>query len=348
MDFSKRIKIGKFDVDDQSMTLVIAEIGVNHNGNMQLAKKMINAAKEAGADIVKFQAFKTDKLILNGVERAKYQKYNCKNVDTQAEMLKKLELSNEELKNLKEYCEEIGVMFLATPFDIVSLEYLESINVDAYKVAATDITNIKFLREIAERKKPIILSAGMCYMEEVEAALNAISEINNQVILLQCSANYPIKDEDANLKVIQTFKNRFDMVVGYSDHSQGIGASPYAVALGAKVIEKHFTLDRDFDGPDHKASICPEEFKDMVAEIRRVEKYLGNGMKYPSMDESYNRCSLQKYLVASVPIRKGEVFSQNNIVAKRTDGRGLSASYYDRIIGTISSKDFNVDEIIEL
>ena len=240
------------------------------------------------------------------------------------------------------------IIFLSTPFEQASLDELDQLGVPAFKVAATDITNIQFLRQVAEKKKPIILSAGMCYLEEVEKALKAIYPINRDVILLQCTANYPIQDTEANIKVIQTFKDAFDILVGYSDHSQGIGASPYAVAIGAKVIEKHFTLDKSMEGPDHKASVTPEELRQLVSDIRRVDKYLGSGIKMPSCSEQLTRRSLQKCIVASKKIKRGMKFEAENIVAKRTNGEGISALYYDNIVGETAKRDFDIDDIISL
>ena len=244
------------------------------------------------------------------------------------------------------YCRRKNILFLSTPFEKESLDELDELGVAAFKVAATDLTNIQFLRQVAEKGKPIILSAGMCYLEEVRKALEAIYPINKDVILLQCTANYPIKDSEANIKVINTFMNEFDMIVGYSDHSVGVGASPYAVALGAKVIEKHFTMNKEMDGPDHKASVTPYELKQLVSDIRRVEEYLGDGIKMPSQSEQMTRRSLQKCLVANAEIKKGESFTEDNIVAKRTNGEGISAIYYDKIINRISDRNYKANDII--
>lgn len=348
MQFNRCITIGNRVIEENSPTFIIAEAGVNHNGDLDIAKKMIDVAAQSGVDAIKFQSFKTKHLILENVEKAPYQKKSTSNSETQAEMLKRLEFSINNMLCLKEYSENKGLIFLSTPFEEVSLEELSEINVPAYKIAATDLTNIQFLRKVAHKNKPIILSAGMCYLEEVKKALEAIYPINKDLILLQCTANYPIMDEEANVGVVKSFQDNFDILVGYSDHSQGVGASPYAVALGAKVIEKHFTLDRNMTGPDHKASIEPDELTNLVQTIRRVEKYIGKGEKIPTCSEQLTRKALQKSLVARREIKKGEQFSDENIVAKRTNGEGISALYFDSVVGRASDREYLPDEIITL
>ena len=346
MKFNKEISISNKKISENSKTFIIAEAGVNHNGSMEIAKKLIDDAVETGVDAVKFQTFKTNKLILNNIEKAPYQKKTTNTTENQYEMLKRLEVSKAQNRELIEYCKQKGILFLSTPFEKDSLDELDELDVSAFKVAATDLTNIQFLRQVASKGKPIILSAGMCYLEEVRMALEAIEKINKDVILLQCTANYPIQDEEANIKVVQTLRNEFDILTGYSDHSQGVGASPYAVALGAKVIEKHFTLDRNMEGPDHKASVTPDELKRLVQDIRRVEKYLGNGVKMPTCSEQMTRKSLQKCLVAAKDIQAGERFANENVVAKRTGGQGISTLYFDNIIGSMADKDYRVNDII--
>lgn len=348
MLFNKEIVIGNKTISNNTPTFIVAEAGVNHNGDMGLAKKLINTAAECGVDAVKFQSFKTKNLILDNIEKAPYQKRTTGSGETQADMLKRLEVSINDMKELKKYAESKGLIFLSTPFEEESLEELEGIGVKAYKIAATDLTNIHFLRQVATKGKPIILSAGMCYMDEVRKALEAIYPINKDLILLQCTANYPINDNEANIGIIKTFKNSFDMLVGYSDHSKGVGASPYAVAIGAKVIEKHFTLDRNMEGPDHKASLEPRELKELVQTIRRVEKYIGNGIKTPTLSEQFTRKSLQKCLVAKSDIAEGEKLTESNIIAKRTNGEGISALYYDDLIGRTAKKDYRTNDIIQI
>lgn len=346
--FNSQLQIENRVISEQEKTFIIAEAGVNHNGDMNLAKEMIDAASESGADAIKFQTFKAEKLILKNIEKAPYQKVTTNSNESQYDMLKRLEVTKEQTKELIDYCQKKNIIFLSTPFEKTSLDELDELGVPAFKIAATDLTNIQFLRQVAEKGRPIILSAGMCYLEEVERALDAIYPINKELVLLQCTANYPIQDAEANINVINTFRENFDVLVGYSDHSQGVGASPYAVAVGAKVIEKHFTLDKNMEGPDHKASVTPEELKQLVLDIRRVEKYLGDGMKMPSCSEQMTRRSLQKCLVASRPIKVGELFNNDNIVAKRTNGEGISALYIDNVVGQITQKEYRTDDIINL
>lgn len=348
LTFNSQIQIKNRTISEQEKTFIIAEAGVNHNGDMSLAKEMIDVASESGVDAVKFQTFKAEKLILKNIEKASYQKVTTNSNETQYDMLKRLEVTKKQTKELMDYCRKKNIIFLSTPFEKTSLDELDELGVVAFKIAATDLTNIQFLRQVAEKGKPIILSAGMCYLEEVERALNAIYPINKDLVLLQCTANYPIQDTEANISVIKTFQETFDVLTGYSDHSQGIGASPYAVAVGAKVIEKHFTLNKSMEGPDHKASITPEELKQLVSDIRRVEKYLGNGIKMPSCSEQMTRKSLQKCLVASRPIMAGEQFSNENIVAKRTNGVGISALYFDDVVGRTARTDYKVNDIVGL
>ncbi len=347
MIFEKSIKIGNKEINENSHTYIIAEAGVNHNGDIELAKKMIDEAVNLNVDAIKFQAFKTEGLILSSIEKAEYQKVTTGENETQFEMLKKLEVSKNKLKELKEYSASKGVHFLVTPFDEESLEELEEIGLDAYKISSTDLTNLPFLRKIALKEKPIILSTGMSYLCEVEEALKEIYKINKKVIILQCTANYPVIETEVNLSVMNLYKEQFNILVGFSDHTEGIGASPYAVALGAKVIEKHYTLDKNLEGPDQSASLNPREFKALVSEIRKVEKYVGSRTKIPQVSELGTRKSLQKNLVARREIREGEIFSDENIVAKRTGGEGVSPMYSNQVFGTLASKSYELNEIIK-
>lgn len=345
MRFDEKVFIGDFEVDKSSPTFIIAEAGVNHGGDMQLAKQLVDIAVEAGAHAVKFQAFRTKNLILDNISKAPYQKETTDVAETQTEMLRKLELSKNHYQELKDYCESKNIIFLITPFDEGSLEELEEVGVVAYKIASTDTTNLPFLRKVAQTGKTIILSTGMCYLDEVERALLEIYPVNKKLILLQCTANYPIKDEEANLNVLKTFR-QFNAILGYSDHSVGLGAALYSIPLGAKVVEKHFTLDKDADGPDHRASLSPKELKDFVQEVKRVDKFLGTTEKKPTASEMMTRSSLQKCLVSRCPIKKGEIFSEENIIAKRTGGVGTSPIQYYDIIGKPAPKDFEESEII--
>jgi N,N'-diacetyllegionaminate synthase len=348
MEFSKEIKIGNSIINAGSSTFIIAEAGVNHGGDMDLAKQLIDIAKEAGVDAVKFQAFRTENLILDNVEKAPYQQETTEKTESQFEMLKKLELANDQYTELKDYCEQKGILFLITPFDEGSLEELEEVGVEAYKIASTDTTNLPFLKKVAKTGKPLILSTGMCYLDEVQAALEEIHPYNKDVVLLQCTANYPIKNEEANLNIINTFRNHFDVILGYSDHSVGIGAAPYAVPMGAKVVEKHFTIDKAADGPDHLASLDPHELKEFVEQVRIIETYMGGTVKEPTASEANTRQSLQKCLVAAVEIPAGTLFTEDNIVAKRTGGKGISPIKYKEIVGKPAAKTFEKNEIIHV
>ncbi|MFI5204469.1 MAG: N-acetylneuraminate synthase [Flavobacteriales bacterium] len=329
-------------------TFIIAEAGVNHDGNIELARKLVDIAVGAGVDAVKFQAFRTEHLILDNIEKAPYQVKNTGGQQTQAEMLRALELKNEQYAELKAYCQSKKILFLITPFDEHSLQELEELGVDAYKVASTDTTNLPFLKKIAQTGKPVILSTGMCYMDEVRAAVQTVLEVNKQLILLQCTANYPITDDEANLNVMHTFKKEFNCPVGYSDHTVGLGASLYAVAMGACVVEKHFTIDKTAPGPDHRASLDAEELKTFVMEIRKIEMYLGGYEKQPTKAEMGTRASLQKCLVATCSIKKGEVISEHMIVAKRTGGKGISPLHYKKLTGSKALRDYEKNDIIEM
>lgn len=348
MKFNKKISIGNFIVSDVSRAYVIAEAGVNHDGNMVMARKLVDVAKEAGADAVKFQAFKTENLILKNVPKATYQTKTTGCKEPQFEMLKKLEIPKEEMKRLSDYCAKRKITFLITPFDEESLDKLDDFNLAAYKISSTDITNLPFLKKVAKKKIPVILSTGMTYMDEIKSVLREIHPYNKNVILLQCSAGYPIKNEEANLNVINTFRNEFDILVGYSDHSVGVGAAPYAVAVGAKVIEKHFTLDKSLKGPDHKASLTPSELVSLIAEIRRVETFLGSAKKKPTASEKDTRKALQKCCVANVAIKRGKQFTQDNIIGKRTGGIGVSPLYISCFLGKKATKNYKKDEIIKV
>jgi len=348
MKFNKKIVIQDFCLSDDNAVFIIAEAGVNHGGDINLAKRLVDIGKDAGVDAVKFQAFKTDELILSNVAKAPYQFQTTNSKESQRDMLKNLEISKANNKELKDYCEKKGIIFLTTPFDEVSLEELDDLDLSAYKISSTDLTNMPFLERVAKKGKPIILSTGMSYLAEVETALSTISKYCKDVVLLQCTANYPISDAEVNLSIIKAFKNYFNILVGFSDHTMGIGAAPYAVAVGAKVIEKHFTVDKKLVGPDHKASLSPDELIEFVKEIRKVEQYMGSAIKVPTMSELKTRMSLQKCIVAADNIRKGEAFSTRNMIAKRTGGKGISPLYYESIIGKIADKNYKKDDIIDI
>ena len=348
LSFNKQISIDRITISPDSKTFIIAEAGVNHNGDMKLAKQLVDIACDAKANAVKFQSFKTESLILESVEKAAYQKETTGSNTSQFEMLKKLEFSVEQMTELQAYCTQKGIVFLTTPFDEDSLQELDALNLPAYKISSTDLTNISFVTKVAEKGKPFILSTGMSYMEEISEVLAAIEKINTNVVLLQCTGNYPTIPSEVNLNVLETYQNKFDMLIGFSDHTAGIGASPYAVSMGAKVIEKHFTIDKNMDGPDHRASLDPNELAQLVKEIRLVESYLGSSTKRPTGAEEGTRNLLQKCLVAAKSIEKGEVFSSENIISKRTGGEGIPAFKYNDVIGKIASDQFNKDDIITL
>ncbi|MFD2568084.1 N-acetylneuraminate synthase [Pseudotenacibaculum haliotis] len=348
MNFNNTIQIGDFKIESNSPTFIIAEAGVNHGGDMKMAKDLIDLAVSAGAQAVKFQTFKAEHLILSDVEKAPYQKGTTDSSESQMEMLRRLEVSKDQNLELLEYCRKKNIIFLTTPFDEVSLDELDELDLPAYKVASTDLTNLPFLERIAKKSKPIILSTGMSYLSEVELALKTIYPINKDVILLQCTANYPIQDFEANLAVINTFKEKFDVILGYSDHTVGVGAASYSIPMGAKVVEKHFTLDKSNEGPDHLASLSPEELHDFVETVKKVDAFMGTSIKYPNLSETRTRASLQKCLVANTEIKKGDILNKSNLIAKRTGGQGISPIYINDVIGKEAKKDFRKDEIISI
>lgn len=346
MKFNKKIKIDNFVISENSRVFFIAEAGVNHNGDLGMAKKLVDIACEAGADAVKFQHFNSEELILKDVAKAPYQRITTNHNESQYNMLKKLELTQKELAELKLYCCKKGIIFLATPFDEVSLKELDEIGILAYKISSTDVSNLLFLRKIAKKGKPVVLSTGMASLKEIVMALKEISPYNKNVILLQCTSNYPVKKSEVNLRVIPLFKQKFKILVGFSDHSVGIKAIPYAVALGAQVIEKHFTIDRSLPGPDHKASLSPEQLKRVIDEIRELESYMGVSVKRTMRSELEVRRFLSKCLVAANNIKKGRRFTEDLLTAKRTGGIGIPALEYRKILNKRASKEYRKNEII--
>jgi N,N'-diacetyllegionaminate synthase len=346
MKFHSSIEVGNRIISSSSPTFVIAEAGVNHGGDMSIAIELIDVAVDAGADAVKFQTFRAEELILKNIKKAPYQLKTTDECESQFEMLKKLEVSKSQNLALKEYCDNKEIVFLTTPFDELSLHELDEISLAAYKVASTDTTNLPFLEKVAKRGKPIFLSTGMSYLSEIELALETIYKHNKNVILLHCTANYPIEDNEVNLNVINTFRKNFDILVGYSDHSVGVGAAPYAIPMGAKVVEKHFTLDKTLEGPDHSASLSPDGLILFVKTVRTVDKYMGSSIKKPTLSEINTRSSLQKCMVANGDIKEGDSFTKDNIIAKRTGGMGISPLYFNELIGHISTKDYKHNEVI--
>ena len=331
-----------------SRVKIIAEAGVNHNGNIIIAKKMIDFAKEAGVDYIKFQTFIPENLVSKYAKIAEYQKIATVSDESQLQMLRNLMLSKNEFIELSDYCKATSIGFISTPFDLESVDFLNSFNMDFWKVPSGEITNLPYLVEIAKTGKPIILSTGMSDLDEIDAALNVLhSNGAGKITLLHCNTQYPTPIEDVNLNAMLTLKDRYKCDVGYSDHTLGIEVPIAAVALGATVIEKHFTLDRNMEGPDHKASLEPNEFKSMVSAIRNIEKALGTGNKVVSPSETENKDIARKSIVASRMIKKGEVFTKDNITTKRP-GSGISPMRWYNVIGAVAKRDFQEDELIEL
>lgn len=324
--------------------LIIAEAGVNHNGDIELAKKLCKAAKDAGADVVKFQTWITEKIITENVEQAEYQAENTGNDQSQYNMLKALELTYDDFRVIKNYCDDIGIQFASTADEQDSLDFLVELGIPFIKVGSGDIGNISYLRYIGSKGIPIILSTGMSTLSDVEISLNALKEGGaTDITLLHCTTNYPCPFDSVNLKAMDTLKNAFYLPIGYSDHTVGIEIPVAAVARGAQVIEKHFTLDRNMDGPDHIASTEPDEFKRMVEAIRNVEVAMGTGVKTPMPEESKISKVVLKKIVARRTIPAGKIIGPDDICVKRNDV-GLPANAWDIIIGTRAAKDFVPDE----
>jgi len=331
-------------------TFIIAEAGVNHNGSIITAKKLIDAAANAGVDYVKFQTFKADKMVTKAASRANYQDSNTRDKNSQYEMLKKLEISEEMHLELIQYCESKNIKFLSTAFDLESLKFLKTLGLKLAKIPSGEITNLPYLRAIAKLFPKIILSTGMANIDEIKAAFKVLIKNGakqENITILHCNTEYPTPMKDVNLKAMITLKNAFKTKVGYSDHTMGLEVPIAAVAMGARVIEKHFTLDRAMQGPDHKASLEPQELKEMVTSIRNVEKSLGSGIKKPSESEKKNIAIARKSIVATQKIKKEEIFTEENIAAKRP-GSGISPMEWDKVIGRKAIKNFNLDDLIEI
>ena len=332
-------------------TVIIAEAGVNHNGDVAIAKKLIDAAVEAGVDAVKFQTFKAEKVVSAYAPKAKYQKNTTAKDESQLEMIKKLELDTEAHRVLIDYCTEKNIRFLSTPFDLESIDLLNKLGLEVLKIPSGEITNLPYLRKIGSLKKKIIMSTGMAKLGEIENALETLTSSGTQlrnITVLHCNSEYPTFFEDVNLRAMLTIRAAFPNIrVGYSAHTLGIEVPIAAVALGASVIEKHFTLDRNMSGPDHKASLEPTELKEMVEAIRNIEKAMGSGIKKPSRSELNNMTVIRKSIVAEMDTYKGEVFSEYNITTKRPAG-GISPIHWDNLIGMTAKKSFKKDEFIEL
>jgi N,N'-diacetyllegionaminate synthase len=331
-------------------TIIIAEVGVNHNGSIELAKKLIDVAVEAGADFVKFQTFKAEALVTQTADKAEYQKEITNTDESQFEMIKKLELDRKTHEELIDYCKTKDIQFLSTAFDHDSIELLAELNIPLFKIPSGEITNLPYLRYIGKMGKPIIMSTGMSTLDEVHNALNILIESGaekEQITILHCNTEYPTPMKDVNLKAMLTIKDELGVKIGYSDHTLGIEVTIAAVAMSATVIEKHFTLDRNMPGPDHAASLELEELKAMVIAIRNIEKAMGDGIKKPSSSETENISVVRKSIVAKMSIKKGELFTEKNLTVKRP-ANGLSPMLWDDILGKIAIKNFNVDDQIQI
>ena len=330
--------------------IIIAEAGVNHNGDYELAKQLVIKAKEAGVDYVKFQTAKPELVISKFAEMAEYQKENTGKVESQLEMCKKIHLKLEDYKPLKAFCEEIGVKFISTPFDLVSIDVLEELDMDFWKIPSGEVTNYPYLVKIAKTHRPVIMSTGMCEIYEIRDALKILLDnglTKEQISLLHCNTEYPTPYQDVDLKAMYDLINEFGLRTGYSDHTVGIEVPIAAVAMGAEIIEKHFTLDHNMPGPDHKASLEPNELKQMVTSIRKIEQALGDGKKHVSNSERKNIVIARKSIIASRDIKKGEVFTEENLTVKRP-GNGISPIRWNEIIGKTAKRDFIEDELIEI
>ena len=324
--------------------LIIAEAGVNHNGDVNIALELCDAAKKAGADVVKFQTWKTENIITRAVAQAEYQTQNTGRSESQFDMLKRLELSFDEFIRIKEHCDKIGIQFASTADDDDSLDFLMKLGIPFIKVGSGDIGNVSFLRKIGRTGLPVILSTGMSTIEDIAFSVSALKEGGtSDITLLHCTTNYPCPYEEVNLKVLGTLQEVFDLKIGYSDHTIGVEIPVSAVALGAKVIEKHFTLDCNMEGPDHLASTEPDEFKRMVECIRHIERALGNGIKKPTESEIKISTVVTKRIVATKRIEKGEIFTPENLSVKRNDV-GLKAREWDDVLGKVATKSYSEDE----
>lgn len=335
----------------RTKVLIIAEAGVNHNGSLDLAKKMIDEAAIAGVDFIKFQTFKAEKLVSRSAKQAEYQQRNIgKTGDSQYTMLKHLELNANQHEELIAYCQKKNIQFFSTAFDMDSINYLHSLNLGLWKIPSGEITNYPYLKKIAQYKEPVILSTGMCDLSDIAAALQVLLDNGlekEQITILHCNTEYPTPMEDVNLRAMLEIEKKFGVNIGYSDHTEGIEVPIAAVALGATVIEKHFTLDRNMEGPDHKASLEPQELRAMVKSIRNIELALGDGHKVVSASEQKNVEIARKSIVAACNIQKGEMLTEKNLTVKRP-GNGISPMRWEEVIGTYARRDYQEEDLIEL
>lgn len=327
---------------------IIAEAGVNHNGDIVLAKKLVDTAVFSGVDCIKFQTFISSNIVSKNAEKAEYQKNETGNLESQQDMLKKLELTFDEFIELRDYCDSKGIDFLSTAFDFESIDFLHSIGMDKWKIPSGEITNLPYLIKVAKLNQPVILSTGMSNIDEIKSAVKVLKENGvTDITLLHCTTEYPTPFEDVNLKAMLTMADELGLPFGYSDHTKGIEIPIAATALGAMIIEKHFTLDRNMEGPDHKASLEPNELKSMVEAIRNIEKALGDGVKKPAKSELKNMKIARKSIVAKCKIRVGEILTEENMTVKRP-GNGISPMKWFDLIGTKAKRNFEEDELIEL
>lgn len=329
---------------DKSRCLIIAEAGVNHNGDLATALKLCDAAKAAGADVVKFQTWQTEAIITKTVAQADYQKENTGIQESQFDMLKRLELSFDKFKKIKEYCDSIGIAFASTADDANSLDFLVSIGIPFIKIGSGEIGNVSYLRYMGSKKLPVILSTGMSSLADIDTSIHALQSGGaTDITLLHCTTSYPCTIENVNLRAMDTIRSAFKLPVGYSDHTLGNAVAIAAVAMGASVIEKHFTLDKDMDGPDHRASSTPAEFKEYVQAIRNIENALGSGIKKPTHTEKEISTVVLKRIVAKKPIRENQIISEDDICVKRNNV-GLPCKYWDLVVGTTARKNYCVDD----
>ncbi len=331
-------------------TFIIAEAGVNHNGDMTIAKKLIDKSVEARADAIKFQTFQTDKMISRNASKAEYQKKTSNRNESQREMIRKYELDADSHLELYDHCRKRGIKFISSPFDLDSVELLDKMGLLTFKIPSGEITNLPYLRKIGSLKKEIIMSTGMTTLDEIETALKVLETsgtAKNNITVLHCNTEYPTPLKDVNLKAMLTIRDTFNIKVGYSDHTLGIEVPIAAVAIGAAVIEKHFTLDRNLRGPDHSSSLEPDDLKAMVNAIRNIENALGDGIKRPSPSEEKNKTCARKSIVAKKDIKKGEILTEDNLAVKRPE-TGISPIRWDEVIGSTAIKDWKTDEMIEV
>ena len=334
-------------IGDGAPCFIIAEIGVNHNGDMDIARRLIDEAAAAGADAAKFQAYVTEELITPKAHKAAYQVQSTGEAESQYQMLKELELTGEQQAELRDYCAKKNITYACTPYDLPSLNLLNQLDVPMLKIGSTDTTNLPFLKHVAETSRPVILSTGMCTLSEVEAAVTAMDKARSKLSLLHCTSEYPAPPNEANLRAIETLRYSFRRPTGYSDHSAGVGISPWAVAAGASIIEKHLTLERSLPGPDHQASIEPHELAKLVRTIRDLERSLGDGIKCPSPSEAVNKGALRKSVVTNRSLQAGTTIAGSDLTCKRP-GSGMAPEWVDRLIGKQINRDVEADTMLEL